>query len=77
MPRNLAQGKIGLQFAKLAEKAEIREKTFGEDTAPVNVASEPKDPRSIFYINASRERRVEIVEIKEWLILLKKAANEN
>ncbi len=44
---------------------EIREKTFGEDTAPVNVASEPKDPRSIFYINASRERRVEIVEIKE------------
>ncbi len=28
LPRDLAQGKIGLQFAKLAEKAEIREKTF-------------------------------------------------
>jgi len=28
LPRNLAKGKIGLQFAKLAEKAEIREKTF-------------------------------------------------
>ena len=28
LPRNLAQGKIGLQFAKLAEKAEISEKTF-------------------------------------------------
>jgi serine/threonine-protein kinase HipA len=28
LPKNLAQGKIGLQFAKLAEKAEINEKTF-------------------------------------------------
>jgi serine/threonine-protein kinase HipA len=28
LPRNLAQGKIGLQFAKLAEKAEISEKIF-------------------------------------------------
>jgi serine/threonine-protein kinase HipA len=28
LPKNLAQGKIGLQFAKLAEKAEISEKTF-------------------------------------------------
>ena len=28
LPRNLAKGKIGLQFAKLAEKAEIHEKTF-------------------------------------------------
>ena len=28
LPRNLAQGKIGLQFAKLAEKVEISEKTF-------------------------------------------------
>ena len=28
LPVNLAQGKIGLQFAKLAEKAEISEKTF-------------------------------------------------
>jgi serine/threonine-protein kinase HipA len=28
LPRNLAQGKISLQFAKLAEKAEISEKTF-------------------------------------------------
>src|SRR5690606_14554933 len=28
LPGNLAQGKIGLQFAKLAEKAKISEKTF-------------------------------------------------
>jgi serine/threonine-protein kinase HipA len=28
LPRNLAKGKIGLQFAKLAEKAEISEKSF-------------------------------------------------
>lgn len=28
LPRNLARGKIGLQFAKLAEKSEISEKTF-------------------------------------------------
>lgn len=28
LPRNLAQGKIGSQFAKLAENAEISEKTF-------------------------------------------------
>jgi serine/threonine-protein kinase HipA len=28
LPRNLAQGKIGLQFAQLAEKAEIPEQTF-------------------------------------------------
>ncbi|MBP8158320.1 MAG: HipA domain-containing protein, partial [Flavobacterium sp.] len=30
LPRELAQGKIGSQFAKLAEKAEISEKTFQE-----------------------------------------------
>jgi serine/threonine-protein kinase HipA len=30
LPRNLAQGKIGLQFAKLAEKAAISEKNFQE-----------------------------------------------
>jgi serine/threonine-protein kinase HipA len=28
LPRNLAKGKIGLQFAKLADKAEISEKSF-------------------------------------------------
>jgi serine/threonine-protein kinase HipA len=28
LPKNLSQGKIGLQFAKLAEKTEISEKTF-------------------------------------------------
>ena len=28
LPKNLTQGKIGLQFAKLAEKAKISEKTF-------------------------------------------------
>ena len=30
LPGNLFQGKIGLQFAKLAEKAEISEKTYQE-----------------------------------------------
>lgn len=30
LPRNLAHGKIGLQFAQLAEKAEISEKKFQE-----------------------------------------------
>lgn len=30
LPKNLAQGKIGLQFAKLAEKAAISEKNFQE-----------------------------------------------
>lgn len=30
LPKYLAQGKIGWQFAKLAEKAEIRHKTFQE-----------------------------------------------
>jgi serine/threonine-protein kinase HipA len=30
LPRNLYQGKIGLQFAKLAEKAGISEKNFQE-----------------------------------------------
>lgn len=30
LPRNLIQGKISLQFAKLADKAGIREKTFQE-----------------------------------------------
>ena len=30
LPRNLAQGKIGLQFTKLAEKAAISEKNFQE-----------------------------------------------
>lgn len=30
LPRNLAQGKIGLQFAQLAEKAKISEKSFQE-----------------------------------------------
>ncbi|HMX87189.1 MAG TPA: hypothetical protein PKK64_03580 [Saprospiraceae bacterium] len=44
---------------------EIREKTFGEETSPKGIASEPKDPGSIYHINASRERRVEIIEIKE------------
>jgi serine/threonine-protein kinase HipA len=32
LPPNLAQGKIGFQFAKLAEKAEIGEKTFQDIT---------------------------------------------
>ncbi|MEO6189035.1 MAG: hypothetical protein ABIO44_00385, partial [Saprospiraceae bacterium] len=44
---------------------DVQEKTFGEETAPPGISSEPKDPRSIYSIDASRERRVEIIEIIE------------
>ena len=43
----------------------ISQKSFGEDTAPKGISDNSKDPKSIYHINASRERRVEIVEIKE------------
>jgi|JI10StandDraft_1071094.scaffolds.fasta_scaffold00237_57 outer membrane protein OmpA-like peptidoglycan-associated protein len=43
----------------------ISQKSFGEDTAPKGISDNSKDPNSIYHINASRERRVEIVEIKE------------
>lgn len=43
----------------------IQEKTFGEDTAPSGIPFDPRDPRSIFTVDASSERRVEIVDIGE------------
>ncbi len=43
----------------------IKEKTFGEETAPPGISFEPKDPGSIYHINACQERRVEIVELVE------------
>lgn len=43
----------------------IREKSYGEDEAPVGIPFDPKDPRSIYRVDASSERRVEIIEIQE------------
>ena len=43
----------------------IREKSYGEDEAPVGIPYDPKDPRSIYRVDASSERRVEIIEIQE------------
>ncbi|MCC6816578.1 MAG: PD40 domain-containing protein [Saprospiraceae bacterium] len=43
----------------------ITEYSFGEETSPANVPWEPKDPGSIYTIEASKERRVEILEIRE------------
>ncbi len=41
----------------------ITERSFGEETAPASVPYDAKDPASIYTIEASRERRVELVEI--------------
>ena len=43
----------------------VTEKSFGEATAPVNISDKVNDIKSIYHINASKERRVEIIEIKE------------
>ena len=43
----------------------VTEKSFGEATAPVNISDKVNDVKSIYHINASKERRVEIIEIKE------------
>lgn len=43
----------------------VTQKSFGEDSAPNGINDNPKDPKSIYTIEASRERRVEIIEIKE------------
>jgi hypothetical protein len=43
----------------------LSQKPFGETTAPPGISDIKKDPRSVFTIEASKERRVEIIEIKE------------
>lgn len=42
----------------------IVEEPFGENSAPTGIASEFEDPDSIYSIQASRERRVEIIEVR-------------
>ncbi|MBK9221638.1 MAG: hypothetical protein IPO16_05895 [Saprospiraceae bacterium] len=42
----------------------LSEKPFGENTAPNGISDNKQDLRSIFTVEASKERRVEIVEIK-------------
>jgi hypothetical protein len=43
----------------------LDQKPFGESTAPPGISDVKSDLRSIYTIEASRERRVEIIEIKE------------
>ncbi|MBK9107952.1 MAG: PD40 domain-containing protein [Saprospiraceae bacterium] len=43
----------------------LSEKPFGESQAPRGISDQKKDLRSVFTVEASRERRVEIIEIKE------------
>ena len=44
----------------------VTQKSFGEDTAPKNVVDDPRNQRkSIYSPEASRERRVEIIEIQK------------
>jgi hypothetical protein len=44
----------------------VTQKAFGEDTAPTNVSDDRKNARkSIYSPEASRERRVEIIEIQK------------
>lgn len=44
----------------------VTQKSFGEETAPANVSDDHKNPRkSVFSPEASRERRVEIIEIEK------------
>ncbi len=43
----------------------LSQKPFGETTAPAGISDNKQDLRSVFTIEASRERRVEIIEIKE------------
>ena len=44
---------------------EIREKSYGEEEAPKGIPFDPRDPSSIYRVDASSERRVEIIEIQE------------
>ncbi len=47
------------------KQLKLSQKPFGETTAPPGISDKKQDPRSVFTIEASRERRVEIIEIKE------------
>lgn len=55
---------VFLKYLK-TKQLKVSEKPFGEDTAPKGISDNSKDPKSIYSIKASRERRVEIIEIKE------------
>jgi len=46
-------------------KLKISEKPFGETNAPMGISDQKKDLRSVYTVGASRERRVEIIEIQE------------
>lgn len=43
----------------------LSQKPFGESNAPSGISDQKKDLRSVYSIEASQERRVEIIEIKE------------
>lgn len=61
--RNYKNGALAKYFD--SKQLSIEEKAFGKSTAPRDVSSNPKDPRmSIYSIPASRERRVEIINVK-------------
>ena len=57
LPKNLAQGNIGFQFAKLAEKAEIKEKTF-QDIMELMISKSDlvKKMVAASFLNASAKR---------------------
>lgn len=54
-------------FKKYIKSGQLKlsEKPFGESQAPKGISDQKKDLRSVFTVEASRERRVEIIEIKE------------
>ncbi len=55
-------------FKKYIKNGQLKvlEKSFGEETAPPGISDNVKDlAKSIYTIEASKERRVEIIEIKE------------
>lgn len=48
-----------------SKQLKLSQKPFGEAAAPAGISDKKQDLRSIFTIEASRERRVDIIEIKE------------
>ncbi|MBK8296149.1 MAG: hypothetical protein IPK91_02440 [Saprospiraceae bacterium] len=48
-----------------SKQLKLSQKPFGETNAPTGISDNKQDLRSIFTIEASRERRVDIIEIKE------------
>ncbi|MBK7736985.1 MAG: PD40 domain-containing protein [Saprospiraceae bacterium] len=48
-----------------SKQLKLSQKPFGETNAPTGISDKKQDLRSIFTIEASRERRVDIIEIKE------------